>query len=201
MKCVIALNGEYSRDYIFPENAFVIACDGAYAQLIKNGVKVDCVLGDFDSLGFVPDNAIVYPKEKDLTDGEIGLETALKSGYNDIDIINFGGKREDHFLGNLSLLMKAYSCGASATAFTNNSKIRFLSSGKTILKVKKGATVSLFTFGGCRIDKSKGLKYVYSKTELLPTATLGISNIATDEQIELEIKSGNAFFIENIANV
>ena len=107
MKCVLVLNGEFSNDYVFADNIFVIACDGAYKELKKRQIKADLVLGDFDSLGYIPQGAEVFPAEKDMTDGEIGLYKAAELGFKEVDVICFGGKREDHFLGNLSLLIKA----------------------------------------------------------------------------------------------
>ena len=198
MKCVIVLNGEYCDNYVFPKDRFVIACDGAYEELKKRNVKIDCVLGDFDSLGFIPDGAEIFPAEKDMTDGEIGLSKALELGFKNVDIISFGGKREDHLLGNLSLLIKAANNGVSATAYTNNSVIRYLKSGIHEFSFALNSTVSLFTFGSCFIKSSKGLKYPYNDLEISRDCTRGISNVVISDKVVLEISTGDVFLFENI---
>ena len=48
----------------------VIAADGGYKALTEKGIRVDSVMGDFDSLGYTPehDDLVVHPAEKDDTD-------------------------------------------------------------------------------------------------------------------------------------
>ena len=197
MKCVLVLNGEFSNDYVFADNLFVIACDGAYKELKKRQIKADLVLGDFDSLGYIPQGAEVFPAEKDMTDGEIGLYKAAELGFKEVDVICFGGKREDHFLGNLSLLIKAAETGLKATAYTNNSVIRYLVKGVHEYDFAPMTTVSLFSFCGCYVRSSEGLKYPYNKVRLDNDNTLGISNVALSGKVKIEIVEGGAFLIEN----
>ena len=196
-KAVVALNGERTGNYDFPDGAYIVACDAAYAFLSDAGISPDCVLGDFDSLGFVPQGALTFPVKKDKTDGELALEHCVKNGFADVDFINFGGGREDHFLGNLSLLIKAKSLGVTARAFTNNSVIYYIEAGKNEFTVKVGSIVSLFTFGECLVKKSSGLIYPYDNTTLTSKSTLGLSNEADKAVVSIDVASGGAFFIVN----
>ena len=77
----------------------VIACDKGVLNCEKLGVRPDKIIGDFDSLGFVPDgeNVTVLPVRKDETDVGFALRTAFLSGRlsvfalsecKDINIIN-----------------------------------------------------------------------------------------------------------------
>lgn len=197
MKCVIVLNGDFTDNYDFSCADLIIACDGAYSGLTERGIAVDVVLGDFDSLGFVPQGAVVYPVEKDKTDGEIAIETAISSGAESIDIVCFGGGREDHFLGNLSLLIKAANMGVRTKAVTRYSEIRFLEKGVHVFSSERGKTVSLFTFGSCLITRSEGLKYPYNNTTLKNDGTLGLSNVTTGDRYSLKISEGSVFLLEN----
>ena len=54
MKGIILLNGEPYSGEIKRDGAIVYCCDGAY-EWAKAKVKIDKNLGDFDSLGYVPD--------------------------------------------------------------------------------------------------------------------------------------------------
>lgn len=197
MKCAIVLNGDFTENYDFGGVGKIIACDAAFSELQKRGINPDIVLGDFDSLGFTPENAIKYPVEKDMTDGELAIEYAFKEGYKDIDIVSFGGKREDHFLGNLSLLIKAKNTGLNACGVTNYSKIFYLEKGNHSFEVDVGKTVSLFTFESCLVKESSGLKYPYYDTTLKCDSTLGISNLTTEKSFSFEIVKGSVFLIIN----
>ncbi len=46
---------------------YVVAADAGFASLMRAGIHPDAVVGDFDSLGFVPDvpDAVVHPARKD----------------------------------------------------------------------------------------------------------------------------------------
>ena len=65
-----------------PESGdLVIAADGGYAQM--GGVRADLVVGDFDSLGYVPEseNVVRHPVEKDDTDTMLAARIGLDRGY------------------------------------------------------------------------------------------------------------------------
>lgn len=64
----------------------VIAADGGL-KLLKNRKPVACV-GDFDSLENKPEgiNYVVFPKEKDETDGQLAVSYAKQAGYDQVNI-------------------------------------------------------------------------------------------------------------------
>ena len=84
----------------------VIAADGGYKSALENGINPDIVLGDFDSLGFVPDanNVIELPVEKDDTDTLAAVRIALGKGYKTIYIYGGLGGRTDHTIANIQTL-------------------------------------------------------------------------------------------------
>ena len=181
MKAIILLNGEPYRGTIDTADAYVYCCDGAF-QWAKNKLKIDETLGDFDSLDEVPTPApsVVYPAEKDMTDGEIALLRAIEAGYTHIEIYGGGGKREDHFIGNLHLLYMALQRGAKATLLTNYARI-FAAEGRIDLNGYKGRTVSGVPFGaGAHIIECSGFHYPMPQT-FVYGSTRGISNVVTSD--------------------
>ena len=197
MRCVIVLNGEKTYGFELKKDDHIVSCDAAYSFLKEIGVEPNVILGDFDSLGFVPENAIVYPVEKDMTDGELAVEYIKDKNFDEVAFICFGGKRDDHFLGNLSLLVKCSRYCDRCYGVTAFSKITYIGKGLHKFFTGKGKTVSLFTFDSCVIGSGKGFGYPYEDTRLKCDSTLGISNVTTEEEVFLSVTEGSAFFIEN----
>ena len=195
MKVNVFLNGEEYLGKISSAKKNIV-CDGAYEYCVKNNIKIDVVLGDFDSLGYVPNNAITFKVEKDFTDGEAAVEL-VKNHAKEIVFYNFGGLREDHFLGNLSLLVLCSNLNIMAKAVTNYSQIYFVKD-KISLKKVKGKTISIVPFGqNAHILNGKGLKYSINNLTLRGDKTLGISNVATSSCVEIEVGSGAVFVFVN----
>ena len=200
MKGIILLNGEPYYKAINAENAVVYCCDGAYAWA-KGRIKIDKNIGDFDSLNQTPypPPEEIYPAEKDFTDGEIALIKMLLEGVDEIEFYGFGGGREDHFLGNLQLLYRAFGAGARCKMYNNNSVI-FPDSGTICLGQYCGRTFSVLPFGGAlHIIDSKGLKYSYPKV-ISYGECRGISNICQSRSAYLKVK-GIALIVINEVEV
>lgn len=195
MRAVIVLNGE-PCDFCFLSGDYIIACDGALEYLKKLSIEPHVILGDFDSLGYVPKNALKFPVEKDMTDGELALRYAAENGYKEVVFICGGGLREDHLLGNLALLQIADELKVTAMLETAYSTIRFVKNIAEFV-VQTGATVSLVATEKTLVKSSQGLKYEYNNTTLETASTLGISNIATDSRIVIEFEYGGAYMLIN----
>ena len=127
MKAIVFLGGEPYNGTIETQGAYVVACDAGYLQAQSRGITPDLILGDFDSLGYVPQGAITVPAEKNFTDGEMAIEqlSLQKESLNltEIEVYGGGGKREDHFLGVLQLLLFAKKRDLLLTIITNYSRI------------------------------------------------------------------------------
>src|SRR5690606_32480540 len=92
------------------EGDFVIAVDQAIPYILKQNIKIDYAIGDFDSLSnhhLLDDiNHKQLPKEKDQTDTFEALSYAYQIG--DVDQVylvgGLGGKRFEHSYAHLLLL-------------------------------------------------------------------------------------------------
>ncbi len=195
MRGVMLLNGLPYDGEICADDAYVVCCDGAY--LWAHGkVRIDENVGDFDSLDFVPEPppSEIYPSEKDFTDGEIALKKLFDAGADSIEIYGGGGRREDHFLGNLHLLFAAYEKCGSAKMLLEGAEI-FVGSGKIILNGIKGKTFSVLPFGGTlHIKNSAGFKYAYPD-EITYGQCRGISNVAVSDEGFLQTGEGEKALI------
>lgn len=194
-RAIVVLNGE-KCSFDFENTDFIICCDGALEYLSEKGITPNIILGDFDSLGYVPPDALIYPAEKDFTDGELALEYCQKNGFADVVFICGGGRREDHFLGNLSLLLKACNNGVRAKMETVYSSIYIADKPIEFKNLEKGTVFSVIPVEKTLISSQKGLKYSYYKP-LETDSTFGVSNVVTDESVFLEIKSGKVLIFVN----
>lgn len=200
MRAIILLNGEPFQGDISAENAYVICCDGAYTWA-KGRVRIDENLGDFDSLSETPfpDPICKFPVEKNETDGELAIDRALELKCDGVVIYGGGGKREDHFLGNLHLLLKAKMGGMQyAAMMTNDAEIFLVGKGKHGFARRKGQTVSVLPFGGdAHIMESEGLYYPMKGLRLNYGSTRGVSNVTTGENFSFTVKRGYALIFLN----
>ena len=109
---------EYPR-YLIRTADFIICCDGALRKFIRNSKTIfgedrlpDKVVGDMDSLSanlrkkFA--DIIIQIDEQEHNDQTKAFRWALENleGISTITIIGATGQREDHTIGNISLLME-----------------------------------------------------------------------------------------------
>ena len=120
---VIVGNGDFPRTayprYLVSTADVIICCDGALKTWLRvmpgmfpEGRIPDVIIGDMDSLSSSLrkkySDRVVHLEEQDFNDQTKAL-LHLLANYEDVDTIHFigsSGKREDHTIGNLSLLME-----------------------------------------------------------------------------------------------
>lgn len=195
--CYIVGAGDCSRLLLHTKKEdFVIAVDGGYEYL--KGQRIDLVVGDFDSLKFVPEhpNVIKLEPEKNDTDMMIALKEGLKAGYEIFHIYGGCGGRFDHTLANIQCL--AYLAAENARGYLiDNSQITTLIQNSSISfqKDMKGY-ISVLAYGkkakGITI---KGLKYPLEDEELCDTFPLGVSNEFIGEEAIISVKEGRLLIV------
>lgn len=169
---------------------YVIAVDRGYAQLKAAGIEPDAVVGDFDSLGFVPDasNVAVFPAEKDESD----MELACRKGLAHADELLLYGclsARLDHTIANVQLMsglaqagVRVFGIGdafalAAIAGGAAPSELRFAEIPPEELIGPYANFVSVFAHGGTARDVcEKGLKYAFEHEDVPDTVSRGLSN-------------------------
>ena len=194
MKVAIFSGGEFAKTQIIPYDKLICADKGyEYAKILN--LIPDVILGDFDSLGYVPNNAEIFPKDKNFSDTELAVKKAIELGATEIDIYFSLGGRLDHELFNINLLKYAKNQGVTAKIISGNTLLRLIS-GSGNYEVKNGSFVSFVPFSSeAHIIKSEGLKYPLDKITAIKGETLTLSNEATSDEIYGEIKSGELLLI------
>jgi thiamine pyrophosphokinase len=86
----------------------IICCDGSAANLVDAGFTPDAIVGDMDSLdeelAFRFADRIFISEEQETNDLTKAVMWCREKGFNDLVITGATGKREDHTIGNISLL-------------------------------------------------------------------------------------------------
>ena len=112
-KCIIVANGSFPQT-AFPlrllhEASTVIACDGAVQALLQENIIPDAIVGDLDSLPHSIQqqyaDRIHFVEDQEINDLTKSIRFAYDSGHKEVLILGATGLREDHTLGNISLLM------------------------------------------------------------------------------------------------
>ena len=171
----------------------VIAADGGLAHLKAQGAAPDLTVGDFDSLGYVPDgNVIRHPPEKDDTDTMLALRLGLERGYDTFVLYGCLGGRMDHAYANFQALVylaengaRGYLLGPGGEAVTviQDGALWFPSSCRGI--------VSVFCPGGTAEGVyERGLKYALEDAVLTSGHPLGVSNEFTGQPARVVVRRG-----------
>ena len=190
MKGILLLNGEPFSGEIDTLGKLVCCCDGAYNWAKEKGIRIDICIGDFDSLGFKPEGAEVFPVEKDFTDAELGFERLVASGADEIEIYGGSGKREDHFFGNVGLLIRAHKRGVKAV-FRSDYTDFFIVEGLVEIREKIGTTVSVVPISeSLHINSNVGFKYGACDLTIKQGESIGLSNEVTKEKACMDIDEG-----------
>ena len=111
--CVIVANGRFPSAELplrlLKEAKTIIACDGAVKTLYEKGIHPDAIVGDLDSIpaGLRERYAdrIHHVEDQEINDLTKSVRFAHTQGYREVLILGATGLREDHTLGNISLLM------------------------------------------------------------------------------------------------
>lgn len=181
---------------------FLIICaDAGYLYTQKLGITTDIIVGDFDTLGFVPENVnevIRHIPEKDDTDTMMAVKTALDKGCSYIEIYGALGGRLDHAFANIQALSYIKSNGADGRIISDNEVIMLLCNEKALLQRKQGYSLSLFSYTDqCKGVTETGVKYPLKDYTLKSDFPLGVCNEITEEFAEISVKCGKLLIIQS----
>jgi len=194
---VILANGEFPSHPVPLERLKradkIICCDGAAESLLKAGMEPHLIIGDLDSLNNMIkerfQERVILVTDQESNDLTKAFEYSLSLSPSNIAILGATGKREDHTIGNISLLsLFGEKCKIPLQMVTDYGIFTPVYSS-TIFKSKKGDKISIFSLD-CNIEiESEGLDYPLKgvKFDYWWKATL---NIASGESFVLRFNKG-----------
>lgn len=206
LKAFIYVGGE-----IHPENItehpkaddLTIAADSGYCNALALGESVQILVGDFDSIDKDQQidekvEILTVPAEKDFTDTQLAIETAIKRGARDIVIVGGLSGRLDHTLSNLAILRELSESQVYGLITDGKNRVRYIRSTSTLISRSGYKYLSLIADD----EKVKGVsvegcKYPLENATLTNRYQYAISNEITGNCALVSVKKGGIYIIES----
>lgn len=176
---------------------YLVAADGGFSHLQALDLTPQAIIGDFDSLGHIPNGAMVFPVEKDDTDSMLAIRHGLAQGYHRFLLYGaLDGPRLDHTIANLQALQfladhqaQGFLIGSHQIATViKNQTLRFSPDAQGIL--------SVFCMGSDATGVGiRGLKYSLENGTLSAGFPLGVSNHFIGKPGEITVTNGSLLVI------
>lgn len=202
-RCIVFCAAEFD-ELIAPigEKDYILAADGGYRHVKKLGLAPHCILGDFDSLGFVPEDSAVFPVEKDDTDAMLAVRRGLSLGYKEFYLYgSLDGPRLDHTVANFQTLLFLEEHGATGYLIGKDYIVTALKNGTVRFPAGFEGIISVFCMGadaqGVTIE---GLQYPLENGTLSAGFPLGVSNHFMGKEAAITAKKGSLLILYDRKN-
>lgn len=176
----------------------VIAADAGIKHLNNLGIKPNIAVGDFDSLGFLPDcdEIVKHPVMKNDTDMLLAVKTGLERGFKRFMLYGGAGGRPDHTFANIQTLTYIAEHGGLGFLDLCGFTAAVLVNGELKFSNRASGTVSVFALSD-RAERVtlKGLLYTLENESLTNSFPLGVSNEFTGKPALVKIGEGTALVI------
>lgn len=203
MKAVILCDGEApERGYILSDlegsDLFIAADGGAYSAL-ELDLQPDIITGDFDSYEITGNETatLINNPDQETNDLEKALFVALERGITHVTVFGATGKRVDHTLKNLSVLLQFNKRFKKICFKDNRSTITVIQSPfKKAFPLK--SSISLFPLSGEVSNvTTRGLRYPLKNESLKNGYQDGTSNESIEKIVEIEFEKGDLLLLLN----
>ena len=196
--CYIVGAGAFKEEIAPCSTDYLIAADGGYDNIDRKKHRIDAVMGDFDSLGRVPDhpNLIRHPAEKDDTDMMLAVSYAYELGYRKFLLFGGLGGRLDHTLANLQTLLWISENHASGYLIGEGMIIGTVTDSEYLFTGAESGILSIFP----AYNKASGvyltnLKYTLDNAVLNAARALAVSNEFIGLPAKVRVDSGTLLML------
>ena len=203
---LIIANGESCSNELLGQllewSPFVVVLDGAINRVLELGIKIDVLLGDFDSKNHAVEQIqaqqkieIVHTPDQNKTDLQKGIEFLIARNFDAVNIIWATGRRADHNLSNITDIVR-YKQQINIVLHDDYSKIFQLPKRYQKWYVKD-TVLSLMPVGIVSGVTTQGLSYNLQNDVLtLGYRTSSSNSAAQDGQVMIEHSEGDLLMME-----
>ncbi|HEY8444866.1 MAG TPA: thiamine diphosphokinase [Bacilli bacterium] len=209
VKIVCAGLDHFSKLYKPDEGEYLIGVDAGVDTLIKNRLRVDLAIGDFDSsktkdLQKKCKKVVSYDSHKDQSDLELTLQY-LSLNYSKIDylankvidniyVYNATGKRLDHYHATINVLIKYTHLNIK---LIDKNNLIYIVNSKTEFKKHGYKYISFFSVDENTVISLKGFKYNLNNYQLKNYDSICLSNEIVEEKGILETNNKKILVIQS----
>ena len=172
---------------------YILAADGGLHHLEKLALSPHGIIGDFDSLGYIPAGAQVFPVEKDDTDAMLAARKGLELGYREFLFYgSLDGPRLDHTVSNFQTLQFLADRGATGYLVGRDYLVTVIREETVEFPADAEGILSLFCLGpdaeGVTLEN---LHYPLLGGTLTSGFPLGVSNHFTGKTARVTVEKGS----------
>ena len=182
-------------------DARVIAADGGIRHASALDLEPELWVGDFDSSppdlqqAWLHVERQPFPPAKNLTDGELAIEAALKRGATRIVMAGaLGGERSDHALLHMTTACALHVRGTDIMLTSGEEEAMPLSAGRRSFDLPPSSLFSILNFTDVSGLSIEGARYPLDRYELAFGSSRTLSNIA-EGRVAITLESGVAVLL------
>lgn len=195
---VILAGGDYPTaelpTQILREAPYVACCDGGANEYIARGFMPDIIIGDGDSLDPTYReryaHLVHHNPDQETNDQTKAVQYLHAQGMRRIAIVGATGKREDHTIGNIALLMEYMRMGLEVRSYTDHGVFVPCRDTHTF-PCRPGQQVSIFNFTAHGLRAQRLAYPLYDFT----TWWQGTLNSCTDNSFTIEAEGEYLVFM------
>ena len=171
--CIVVANGSFPQTAgpleLLKSAPAIIACDGAVQNLHERGLIPTAIVGDLDSIPpamlQLYDDRIHTVEDQEINDLTKAVRFAHSSSFRNLLILGATGLREDHTLGNISLLTDYKPLFDQIEMISDYG--RFVPVLQTAtLPCTPGQQISIFSMYPCGEITTEGLRWPITRRRL-----------------------------------
>lgn len=185
-------------NHIIDEDDLVIAADNGLKNTEKFSLTPHYIVGDFDSLGYIPEgsNIIKHPIMKNETDTILAIDVGFREGYRDFIIYGCLGGRLDHTIGSLQTALYIARKGGTCLLVDDTTYATVIRNTAISFTADCKGTISVFSYSDTAYGVTeKGLLYSLTNETLTSSFPLGVSNEFTGNDATISVKDGTLLVI------
>ena len=195
-QCTILANGEYpvhpAALACLNDAGFIVCCDGAVNSLNAHGLIPNIVIGDMDSISRemrkMYTDRLIFDPDPETNDLEKAIRWCKSQEISAISIAGGTGRREDHTMGNIFLLLEFAEYFEEILLFSNFGIFQ-PTLGYRLFKSHPGQAVSVFTPDPTIPINSTGLKFPL-REKILKNLVKGTLNESVADTFSISVSKG-----------